>query len=96
MKNSRQKKKIPYGIYCHGLNEKGEHILCPHWERENSGAVRCRFLGISDSEEETLLWDQCKECIVHERVPARVIKAYIRNTGGTVKQYRRFKKQESF
>ena len=39
------------------------------WQgRENAcetKIVRCEYLGVTDYEEDTLLWDQCKICDVH-------------------------------
>lgn len=76
----KEKKKIPYGIYCHGTNGTGEYILCPHWDAKRIPGIdnmvySCRFLNLRDSEEETLLWDQCKECCVREDIPHRVLNA---------------------
>lgn len=74
MKRRKAKKDIPYGIYCHGVSRTGEYILCPHWKADPVKKIfRCSFCGIED-EEESLLWDQCKECGIREECPKKVLK----------------------
>jgi hypothetical protein len=65
---------IPIGSYCYTpIEVEGDHYkikICPYWSRDNEKEEQmngcCSFLGISDHENGTLLWDQIKECGVNE------------------------------
>lgn len=68
---------IPKGVYCYtptGFDEQGDTIIeiCPFWDthtgREHQNNGYCHYLKMGDweSEEFTLLWDQCKECGVNK------------------------------
>lgn len=93
MTKRKDKKRIPYGVYCYGLDKNGKIASCPHWYCSN-GAYGCKYLQVMDGEEDTLLWDHCKECGVREAVPPRVIKRYVRSESLSPADYRRFREQE--
>ena len=97
MKKRESKNRIPYGIYCYGLDSKGAQVTCPNRAviSENGETISCcKYLHIIDRAKETLLWDQCKECGVREVVPARVIRKYIRKNKLSTADYRKFREQE--
>ena len=47
--------------------------VCPFWSRDSTKPEQesgcCSFLGITDAENHTLLWDQVKECGVNIHYP---------------------------
>lgn len=93
MKKRKEKVKIPYGIYCYGLNKDGKTVLCPHWYCSED-TCGCKYLQALDAEKETLLWDHCKECGVHETVPPRIIGRYVKREKLSTADYRKFREQE--
>ena len=87
MKIRKNKEKIPYGIYCYGLNSNGIIRDCPNLKNG-----KCIFIrGEYDS---LMLEDGCKECGLRETVPSRIIKRYVEKTGQDYIVYRNFKLQE--
>ena len=86
MKVRIAKKKIPYGIYCYGLDKNGKRVYCPHYDRG-----LCKFI----NDRNAFIYDHCKECFVRDVVPPRVIKQYVKQVNGDTKLYRDFRKQES-
>jgi len=62
-------KRIPRGPYCHGKDSYGNVGVCPYWSaiegQHHQENGHCSFLGKGDKETGGLLWDQVKECEIH-------------------------------
>lgn len=61
---------IPYGDYCYDYDEYGKIRPCPYWSRDTTKSYQesgyCSFLGEGDwNGRVSLLWDQCKECVIN-------------------------------
>lgn len=69
MKKRAMKKWIPRGCYCYDKNGGCKWLHClgvKEHEDYKTVIMKCDYLGIIDEEEETLLWDSCKECDAHD------------------------------
>ncbi len=78
---------IPLGVYCYqglGITNVGgfpkrAKKVCPYWfidpDRPRQENGFCAFLGIGDWEDKgaSLLWDQVKDCGIHEEKPKKEI-----------------------
>ena len=68
---SKPENIIPNGEYCYRRLSSKKIELCPYWSRDNSQPEQmngyCHFLkrGDWESDELSLLWDQCKECNIN-------------------------------
>lgn len=67
--------KIPKGYYCYKILEivdgyKLKTAVCPYWgvnpfKRDQDNGY-CIYTGLKDWEDDTLLWDQVKECEINK------------------------------
>jgi hypothetical protein len=89
MKIRKAKKRIPYGIYCYGLDEHGKQFVCPH----RTSSKICNYLKHKEYDED-MIEDKCKECDCRTVVPPRVIKKYVVNNNMSKDVYKIFRDQE--
>lgn len=61
MKKRAMKKWIPKGMYCYSYNKK-----CCKWFKKlkikNKKIFKCEYMNFIDFNEDSLIWDSCKEC----------------------------------